>query len=90
MSRALLHLVVGSPSCDPRPLWRRQVQAGHRVTVVLVAGSEMTDLPDGVEMRRIDATAPGEKAGDLLDLVWAHDAAAVWGAGSGSPDERRD
>jgi len=72
---AVLHLLKGADATLARAVLDRQLREGDRVTVVLLPGSAVPELPAGVQMRRLD----GDLAyGQLVDLIFEVDQVVTW------------
>ena len=72
---AALHLLKGADAALAADVIARQLAAGDRVTVVLLAGAVPPALPAGVTLRRAGADLSWDQ---LLDLVFEADHVVTW------------
>jgi hypothetical protein len=72
---AVLHLLKGADASLARAVLDRQLREGDRVTVVLLPGSAVPDLPAGVQMRRLNGDLT---YGQLVDLIFEVDQVVTW------------
>jgi hypothetical protein len=72
---AVLHLVKGPDTTLARVVLDRNLRAGDRVTVAILPGGAVPDLPAGVAVRRIDRDLT---YGQLLDLIFEADQVVTW------------
>lgn len=72
---AVLHLLKGADVSLARAVLDRQLREGDRVTVVLLPGSAVPDLPAGVQTRRLDGDLT---YGQLVDLIFEVDQVVTW------------
>jgi hypothetical protein len=72
---AVLHLLKGADATLARAVLDRQLREGDRVTVVLLPGSAVPDLPAGVQMRRLNGDLT---YGQLVDLIFEVDQVVTW------------
>jgi hypothetical protein len=72
---AVLHLLKGADAALARAVLDRQLREGDRVTVVLLPGSAVPDLPAGVQMRRLNGDLT---YGQLVDLIFEVDQVVTW------------
>jgi hypothetical protein len=72
---AVLHLLKGADATLARAVLDRQLREGDRVTVVLLPGSAVPELPAGVQMRRLDGDLT---YGQLVDLIFEVDQVVTW------------
>lgn len=71
---AVLHLLKGDPDLTLAAI-AAQLAAGDRVTVTLLPGAPVPELPPGVQVRRV----PDDLSYDqLLDLIFASDQVTAW------------
>ena len=72
---AVLHLLKGADASLARAVLDRQLREGDRVTVVLLPGSAVPELPAGVQMRRLNGDLT---YGQLVDLIFEVDQVVTW------------
>ncbi|HKQ63415.1 MAG TPA: hypothetical protein VJZ73_00335 [Methylomirabilota bacterium] len=72
---AVLHLLKGADATLARAVLDRQLREGDRVTVVLLPGSAVPELPAGVQMRRLNGDLT---YGQLVDLIFEVDQVVTW------------
>jgi hypothetical protein len=72
---AILHLLKGADASLARAVLDRQLREGDRVTVVLLPGSAVPELPAGVQMRRLNGDLT---YGQLVDLIFEVDQVVTW------------
>lgn len=72
---AVLHLLKGADATLARAVLDRQLREGDRVTVVLLPGSAVPELPAGVQMRRLNSDLT---YGQLVDLIFEVDQVVTW------------
>jgi hypothetical protein len=72
---AVLHLLKGADASLARAVLDRQLSEGDRVTVVLLPGSVVPELPAGVQMRRLNGDLT---YGQLVDLIFEADQVVTW------------
>jgi hypothetical protein len=70
-----LHLLKGADAALPAAVIARQLAAGDRVTVVLLAGAEATALPPAVTVRHLPEDL---SYGELLELIFDADHVVTW------------
>lgn len=71
----VLHLLKGGDARLARLVIDQHVRAGDRVSVVLLPGGVVSELPPGVTVRRLerDLSYP-----ELLDLIFESDQVITW------------
>jgi hypothetical protein len=72
---AVLHLVKSSDTTLARAVLDRSLQAGDRITVVLLPGGVASGLPPGVSIRSLDGDL---SYGQLLELIFEADQVVTW------------
>jgi hypothetical protein len=72
---SVLHLLKGPDAKLARAVIDQHVRAGDRVSVVLLPGGAMLDLPTAVQVRRLDADLSYP---ELLDLIFESDQVITW------------
>ena len=71
----VLHLFKGPDATLARRVVAQQTAAGDRVTVALLPGSVVPQLPPGVSVRRLDGDLTYSQ---LLDLIFDGDHVITW------------
>jgi hypothetical protein len=72
---SVLHLLKGPDAQLARAVIDQHVRAGDRVSVVLLPGGAIPDLPAAVQVRRLDADLSYP---ELLDLIFESDQVITW------------
>jgi hypothetical protein len=72
---SVLHLLKGSDATLARAVIDQHVRAGDRVSVVLLSGGAVPDLPAAVQVRRLDGDLSYP---ELLDLIFESDRVITW------------
>jgi hypothetical protein len=72
---SVLHLLKDPDATLARAVIDQHVRAGDRVSVVLLSGGAVPDLPAAVQVRRLDADLSYP---ELLDLIFESDQVITW------------
>lgn len=72
---SMLHLLRDPDARLARAVIDQHVRAGDRVSVVLLEGGTVPDLPAAVQVRRLDSDLSYP---ELLDLIFESDQVITW------------